>query len=1288
MIVTKIGERPEESLTENPKLEIEAESSKEEAAISPASAYFKLWHFATPLDFFLRCLAALIAAGGGTAEPIMAIIFGSLVDLLNGTSNADPAEFRSEISKYALYFVYLFIGKFACVYTAAILFNFTASHMTSKIRLRYLRKVLHQPISYFDKNAPGIIATSLANDTNVVQVGLSEKLGIVFQALSMMMCSFIIALTKNWKLTLACIPVVPWMIVLTGFFGGLSAKFEAKATTVLNQASGLAEEALSSILNVTAMGAAEKIVHRYSGHIRKAMRNWVPIGPLTACIYGNMFLSTNSAYSIALFYGVKLLNRGEIKNGGTIVMVLLCVVLANSSMGFLAPLIPDITKATAASQQIIKVIGHPMEDETSAGKKIDSLEGEMELKGISFFYPERPTLTVMDNLSLRIPKNKVTAIVGSSGSGKSTIVGLLDKWYTVTQGTILVDGHNINDLDIKWWRTQIGLVQQEPVLFNDTIYRNVLNGLRESDLETLSEEKKRGLVVEACKRANAHNFIQQLPNGYDTLAGERAGLLSGGQKQRIAIARSIVSDPRILLLDEATSALDSESERAVSTALEKVSRGRTTVMIAHKLATVVNADNIVVLKNGVIVEQGTHADLVALEGHYCRLLLAQGGPSDHSSKQEVSAELADHISKTISRKLTRRSTKGSEAILEEIASSLESIEISRRKSLLWCIYTMYAEHPNLIPFSIVGTAASIMAGASFPLQSFFFSRFVTISQVQGAELIRRGNFWALMFFIVGFSALIAYLVLFTIMGIVGARFAKIYYPSYLRAMLGQDIGFFQHPGNTSGGLTTLLAQDCENMAMLYSMNSGLIISMLTTLIACCIMAIAVNWKLGLVSVFGCVPVLLAAGFVRMRLDLTAQDRYAAVFLESARYSTEAISAIRTISSLTMEGKVENMYSQKLHGAWGRNFRGTLVTMMFYALGDSLVLAASGLVFWYGGRLVSFGEMSSAQFFLIFAAIIFGGQSSGFIFGFTSSTNKAHAGINRILYLTHSKPSINSSTGLKPGSSPLPAKIPTIEFCDIHFRYPLHPTVPVLRGISLSVPRGAHVCVVGPSGCGKSTLVALLERFYDLKTQSTTSEKLHDSGEIRIYGRPIKEWDIHKVREMIGLVAQDTTLYQGTIRDNILLGIDESKIEHDELEIRIETACRQANIHNFITSLPQSYTTDIGARGVALSGGQRQRISLARCLIRNPDILLLDEATSALDAESEKAVREALTRTRQEREGLTIMSVTHQVEAMRDADRIFVVDKGVIVEEGNWEELMARKGRLWAMVVQGEVQGQA
>lgn len=476
------------------------------------------------------------------------------------------------------------------------------------------------------------------------------------------------------------------------------------------------------------------------------------------------------------------------------------------------------------------------------------------------------------------------------------------------------------------------------MLFNDTIYRNVLNGLRGPEYEQLSEEKKREIVIDACKQANAHDFIEQLPQGYDTPAGERAGMLSGGQKQRIAIARSIVSNPKILLLDEATSALDSESERAVSAALEKASRGRTTVMIAHKLSTVVNADNIVVLEKGVIVEQGTHAQLLALGGHYCNLLLAQGGSSGHSSEKDVFVEQTEDVSRTVSRRLTRRSTKGAIAPLEDTSSSLESPVISRKRRLLWCIYQLYAEHPGLIWPSFIGLVAAIAVGAAFPLQAVLFSRFVTIFEAQGDELIRRGNFWALMFFILGISSFVCYLVLFSVMGIVASKFGTIYWHSYLRSMLGQDVVFFQHKANTAGGLTTLLRGDGDSMYLLFAMNSGLLISMIVTLVACCILSIAVGWKLGLVSVFGCIPVLLGSGFARMRLDLGAQDRCAAAFLESARYSTEAISAIRTVSSLTMEGKVENMYHEKLESASARTLRRMLVEMAFYTSGDTLGLA--------------------------------------------------------------------------------------------------------------------------------------------------------------------------------------------------------------------------------------------------------------------------------------------------------------------------------------------------------------
>ncbi|KAF1996279.1 multidrug resistance protein 14 [Amniculicola lignicola CBS 123094] len=1255
------------------------------------SSYFKLWSFATNLDVFLRCLAAIAAAGSGTAEPLMAIIFGNLVNIFNGKTPVSPEQFRHDINRNALLLFCLFVGKFACVYVAAVMFNFTSTRMTSKIRLRYLQTVLHQPISYFDKVSPGTIATSLSNDTNVVQVALSEKLGVIFQVLSMILCSFIIAFTRSWKLTLVTATVVPYMVLSTGLFGGLSTQTEVKVNKILGDASGIVEEALSSILNVTAMGASEKLVRRFDLYLKDAMRYFKRIGPYMAGIYGNMFFSMQCAYALSLFYGCRLVSRGEIKDGGDVVTVLFCMILASTSMGFIAPLIPDFSKAFAASQQIIKLIGDPkapaVSKDNNSHKTLESFRGDLEVRNITFAYPERPSVTVVDNMSLHIPANKVTAIVGHSGSGKSTIVGLLERWYTPGQGTILVDGNDINTLDLTWWRTQVGLVQQEPMLFNDTIYHNVLNGLRGPQVGKLTDEEKRALVVDACKQAYAHDFIEQLPNGYDTFAGEQAGLLSGGQKQRIAVARSIVSNPKILLLDEATSALDSQSERAVSAALDKASQGRTTVMIAHKLSTVINAHHIVVLSKGIIVEQGRHSELIALDGHYSRLLQAQNALKEDSSGRETPTE-EEQIGKVVTRQLTRHSTTATkDDPLSKITSPLESPEISRRYNIFYCMYVLYTENLSLVWPTIISFAAALGGGAAFPLQAFLFSRLTSVFQKQGSQLVDRGNFWALMFFVLGLFQLISYLVLFYFMGTVGAKLGTIYRRKTLKALLGQDIGFFQTNGNTSGGLTALLAADGVDLSMLFAQNLGLVVVFVTCLIACSIVSIIVYWKLGLVAIFGCLPFLLGSGFLRMRLDMTAQDRTAASFLESARYSTEAVAAIRTVSSLTMEAKVESMYSQKLQHASASSIRKMLFGMALFALSDALALAASALTFWYGGRLMSFGELSSTQFFLIFSAIIFGGQSAGFIFGFTSSINKAHGAMNRILYLTRSKPPINSSTGIDPKDSPPPDDTTTIEFRDVHFRYPSRQTVPVLRGMSFSVARGSHVCIVGPSGCGKSTVVALLERFYDLQNASL-DEKTHDSGEITVNGRLITDWDVTKLRKTMGLVAQDTTLYHGTIRDNILMGIDDSELDNEEIEKRIETACTEANIHTFITSLPQSYATDIGARGVALSGGQRQRLALARCLIRNPDILLLDEATSALDPESERAVRDALEETRKERKDLTVVSVTHRVESMKDCDRIFVVDKGVVVESGRWDQLMGRRGRLWGMVALGEVEGQA
>jgi ATP-binding cassette, subfamily B (MDR/TAP), member 1 len=474
---------------------------------------------------------------------------------------------------------------------------------------------------------------------------------------------------------------------------------------------------------------------------------------------------------------------------------------------------------------------------------------------------------------------------------------------------------------------------KDPMLFNDTIIQNVLNGLHQSRASCLSEEEKRELVVRACKQADAHDFIIKLPLGYETNVGERSGSLSGGQRQRIAIARSIISNPKILLLDEATSALDSESERAVQVALDKASQGRTTLMIAHKLSTVERADKIVVIDKGRIVEEGTHASLLENDGAYCRLLHAQRLSIPGGTETATTTNDTDILRGEIEKQSLVKSSQIGQST--EVPISLDSKSIARKHSILHCILTIISETRNILPAFIGATIGALVAGAAIPIQAFLFSKLITVFQLQGAERIDQGNFWALMFFVLALANLISYAVLWFLFCIAGAQISRKYRSEYLRGMLAQDIGWFEVKGNTSGALTALVSTDGDDLEMLFSMSLGLIMVFAIDVFSCCILALAVGWKLGLVGVFGCYPVLFLAGYFRIRMDTGAQDRCASSFLESARFASEAVEAIRTVSSLRLESMVIERYGDRLRKAVVTSSKRMVISMVFFAMSDCM-----------------------------------------------------------------------------------------------------------------------------------------------------------------------------------------------------------------------------------------------------------------------------------------------------------------------------------------------------------------
>lgn len=478
-----------------------------------------------------------------------------------------------------------------------------------------------------------------------------------------------------------------------------------------------------------------------------------------------------------------------------------------------------------------------------------------------------------------------------------------------------------------------------------------------------------------------------------------------------------------------------------------------------------------------------------------------------------------------------------------------------------------------------------------------------------------------------------------------------------RAMLRQDVAFFDKEENTPGALTSFLSTETTHVAGLSGVTLGTLLTITTTLVSSIVLGLAIGWKLALVCV-SAVPVIIAAGYFRYHMLAHFQQRSKKAYEKSASYASEAISSIRTVASLTREKDVLVQYQQSLIAQQRSSLISVLKSSLLYAASQATLFLAFALGFWYGGTLIASREYNLFQFFVCFMAVVYSAQSAGSIFSFAPDMGKAHHAASELKTLFERKPTID--TWSEDGED-LPAVEGTIEFRDVHFRYPTRPEQPVLRGLNLTVRPGQYVALVGASGCGKSTTIALLERFYDPL-----------SGGVFIDNKEISSLNIKQYRSHIALVSQEPTLYQGTIKENILLGTPNEEIADEA----VEHACREANIYDFIMSLPDGLNTVVGTKGALLSGGQKQRIAIARALIRDPRILLLDEATSALDSESEHVVQAALDKAAK---GRTTIAVAHRLSTIQRADVIYVFDQGRVVEQGTHTELMRLNGRYAELV---------
>jgi ATP-binding cassette subfamily B (MDR/TAP) protein 1 len=424
----------------------------------------------------------------------------------------------------ALYFVYLGIAAFFTNYISTVGFIYTGEHITQKLRQKYLVAILHQNIAFFDKLGAGEITNRITGDMSTIQDGISYKVGFTMSGVATFFAALVVGFIKNWKLTFVMISVIVTMVVAMIGISKLMVRFKQRSMEFSGIGATIAEEVFSSIRNATALGTQERLAQEYDGYLAKAevwgFRMRVVMGAMLGLMIGIILC----AYALAFWEGSRLFVDGQLTIG-QILTVLLAMMMGSGQLGQVAPHLQAFASASATAGPIFSVIDRPALEDQNDNQKLDEVRGDIELKGIKHVYPSRPEVIVMHGVDLKIPAGKVTALVGASGSGKSTIVGLVERFYSPIRGQVLLDGHDIQTLELKWLRRQMALVSQEPVLFGTTIFANIAHGLIGSKFTDATEAQKKDLVVAAAKMANAHSFITSLPEGYDTNVGERGFLL-------------------------------------------------------------------------------------------------------------------------------------------------------------------------------------------------------------------------------------------------------------------------------------------------------------------------------------------------------------------------------------------------------------------------------------------------------------------------------------------------------------------------------------------------------------------------------------------------------------------------------------------------------------------------------------------------------------------------------------------------------------------------------------------
>jgi len=1230
-------------------------------------------HFMEGIDWLFLCLAIIGIFIGALASPLLsylnAIIFSNVGNTSEKRENLTAEEImklnvkeqmNSNIKKQLIFGSIELIGNIM----GYGFFGLLSKRCIYNFKKKYFSLILSQEQAWFDSANVFEFATKIQTQIEYIELGLGSRLGNILMDFFIGIASFIFAFFGSWKLALVLLCFSPLSLIISIIFNRINVEGNYLVLQTWELAGGIAEEILYNIRTVASFANFDYELERFYEDSKWTNDIELMVNCKTKFLSAVFVFIDGLIIFIGIIYGRTLIKKdfnsfkGRDLTGGDVSLTFSNISTFVSSIGKFTNSLQYIQLALAATSDYFNLYERkPEMDLTNSKEKppLSEIKGKVEYNNVKFYYPsDEDKKMVLNGLSLTIQPGQKVALLGESGCGKTTTTLLLERLYDVTGGEILIDGIDIRKYDIRYLRDIIGYVGQNPVLFNTTIRDNIIFG-SEDYLNELGGDIDQ-LINDACEQAYVNEFLHSLPNELDFIVGLKGNKLSVGQKQRIALARAILTKPKVLILDEATSALDNHSEKMIAKALDNISKMNiTTITIAHRFLTIKNVDLIYVLKDGKVHEQGTHEELLAKGGYYCEIIKTRLIRDELDIQNKIEKLKRK---KTIVKNIRTFDQVHFEKKEKEISLSPDDIHLSFFTLIkdLWLNYRL----------NFIFACLAAIAFGVFPCFNGFIKGKCTkaLNSNYETKIYDDSLKYAIIFIILVFGESIINFLENWVFYRLGIKLAKFYRNQLMKKYLSFHLSFYDLERNFPGTILTNMTLNTVQMKKIISDTIGSYIISFAIIITCLILGCIYEYRLTLIAI-GFIIFLLIINLIRKR-SMPSDKKKRIRKIEAGTIISECFTNTKTIFAFNFQKKAASLYLAANAYILKQQVINEFLNGLIIGLTLFANFAKNAALFAATKRYVLNDSMDSDDLTVVQSLTGSGFTKISHLMRDLGNVKKGEGAVKSFYSVINTKsliPHFKEENTNKLSPNNIKGKI---EFKHVFFAYPLNPERIALKDINMTINPGEKVAIVGYSGSGKSCLLSLLNRFYDVEP---------GNGEILIDGVNIKDYNLYELRKKIGFVWQEPSIFKTSVLENIRYGkinaTDEECIEAAK-KTDILSLLEKDDIDDSIDdSIDEKHHKKI----FGLSGGEKQKIAVTRIVLKDPVILLLDGVTTALDKESEEDIHKSLLELSKNK---TTIIISDKFDVIRKCDKIFVLDKGRIVEQGTHDELMKLEKRYYTI----------